>query len=256
MMEYENMKKNLDIILDNIVILAEQIGFKEEIDKFTLMDFLISNGYLLKDRNFTFNKDIPCRDLQDDVIFQFGIVPITGEGCCRHISSLAKLILDRFDIKNEIAAAVSLECLKENNKDIASLLNESEMIKQESYCNHAFNIVKIGNKDIAINLFPGVSSILYSINQNVAVEFFEDVDSENNYLVYNYSPFFEGRKDFDRIKPLSIEEQKDTFREVINTILVVQANRDLLEKFYANNRPYMEDIDNNYKKILVKEREL
>ena len=226
MMEYKNMKKNLDIILDNIVILAKEIGFKEEIDKFTLMDFLISNGYLLKDRNFTFNKDIPCRDLQDDVIFRFGIVPITGEGCCRHISSLAKLILDRFDIKNEIAAAVSLECLKENNKDIA------------------------------INLFPGVSSILYSINQNVAVEFFEDVDSENNYLVYNYSPFFEGRKDFDRIKPLSIEEQKDTFREVINTILVVQANRDLLEKFYANNRPYMEDIDNNYKKILVKEREL
>ena len=36
-MEYENMKKNLDIILDNIVMLAEQFGFKEEIDKFTLM---------------------------------------------------------------------------------------------------------------------------------------------------------------------------------------------------------------------------
>lgn len=249
-MEYENMKKNLDIILDNIVILAEQIGFKEEIDKFTLMDFLISNGYLLKDRNFTFNKDIPCRDLQDDVIFQFGIVPITGEGCCRHISSLAKLILDRFDIKNEIAAAVSLECLKENNKDIASLLNESEMIKQESYCNHAFNIVKIGNKDIAINLFPGVSSILYSIDQNVAVEFFEDVYSENNYLVYNYSPFFEGRKNFDKIEPFSMEEQENFVRECNNMVLVTRANLDLLDDFYRENKSYMDEIDANYQKVL------
>ena len=46
------MKKNLDIILDNIVMLAEQFGFKEEIDKFTLMELLISDGYLTKDRKF------------------------------------------------------------------------------------------------------------------------------------------------------------------------------------------------------------
>ena len=32
-------------------------------------------------------------------------------------------------------------------------------------------------------------------------------DLGTNYLIYNYSPFFEGRKDFDRIKPLNIEEK-------------------------------------------------
>ena len=39
-------------------------------------------------------------------------------------------------------------------------------------------------------------------------------------------------------------------------MLVTRANIDLLEKFYTNNRPYMEEIDNSYKKILVKERGL
>ena len=31
-------------------------------------------------------------------------------------------------------------------------------------------------------------------------------------------------------------------------MLVAKTNIDLLEKFYTNNRPYMEEIDNNYKK--------
>ncbi len=66
------MKKNLDIILDNIVILAEQFGFKEEIDKFTLMELLISDGYLTKDRKFVVNEDILYRDLYDDIIFELG----------------------------------------------------------------------------------------------------------------------------------------------------------------------------------------
>lgn len=34
---------------------------------------------------------------------------------------------------------------------------ESDIIKQESYCNHALNIVKISNKDIAFNLLLGMA---------------------------------------------------------------------------------------------------
>lgn len=253
-MEYENMKKSLDAILDNIVILADQIGFSDDIDKMVLMSMLINFGYLSKNDNYNGKIVEEALELYQGAIFELGLIPIIGNGCCRHISSLAKLILDKFNIKNEVTAAVRLKELK--NKDLTSLLNESEMIKQESYCNHALNIVKINNKDIALNLLPGVGSMLYSINKNVAVEFFEDIDKETNYLVYNYSPFFEGRKDFDRIRPLSIEEQEDILREGKNAMLVTRANIDLLEKFYINSTPYMEDIDNNYKKILIKEKRL
>ena len=35
-----------------------------------------------------------------------------------------------------------------------------------------------------------------------------------------------------------------------------RANIDFLEEFYTNNRPYMEEIDNSYKKILIKKRGL
>ena len=46
------MKKNLDIILDNIVILAEQIGFSDDIDKMVLMSMLINFGYLSKNDGY------------------------------------------------------------------------------------------------------------------------------------------------------------------------------------------------------------
>ena len=48
--EKDIMKKNLDKILDNIVLLADEFGFREEIDKFILMNLLISYGYLSKDK--------------------------------------------------------------------------------------------------------------------------------------------------------------------------------------------------------------
>ena len=104
--EKDIMKKNLDNILDNIVLLAEQFGFKEEIDKFTLMELLISDGYVAKDRKFVVNEDILYRDLYDDIIFELGVVPFTGQGGCRHTISLGNLLLDRFPIESEVSAAL------------------------------------------------------------------------------------------------------------------------------------------------------
>ena len=224
-MEYENMKKNLDIILDNIVILAEQFGFKEEIDKFTLMELLISDGYLTKDRKFVVNEDILYRDLYDDIIFELGVVPFTGEGCCRHTTSLAKLILDRFNIENEVSAA---------------LITDEE----------------INDRYMAFDVDVNKPIYLYSIEENKLTGFFQKKSLNSSYLIYNYSPFFEGKRNFNSITPLSILEQEDIVRNRSNLLLAARANIDLLEEFYTNNRPYMEEIDNSYKKILVKERGL
>lgn len=251
-MEYENMKKNLDIILDNIVILAKQFGFKEEIDKFTLMELLISDGYLTKDRKFVVNEDILYRDLYDDIIFELGVVPFTGEGCCRHTTSLAKLILDRFNIENEVSAALITD--KEiNSKELIAV---SDMVLQPLDCNHAVNIVKIDDRYMAFDVDVNKPIYLYSIKENKLTGFFQKESLNSSYLIYNYSPFFEGKRNFNSITPLSILEQEDIIRNHNNTLLVARANIDLLEEFYTNNRPYMEEIDNSYKKILVKERGL
>ena len=86
--------------------------------------------------------------------------------------------------------------------------------------------------------------------------FFQNESLNSSYLIYNYSPFFEGKRNFNSITPLSILEQEDIIRNHNNILLVARANIDLLEEFYTNNRPYMEEIDNSYKKILVKERGL
>lgn len=243
-MEYKKMKYNLDAILDNIILLQEEFGFTDEIDKLILMSTLVNYGYLSKDKKYT--EDITKKDLElyQGAIFELGVIPITGSGCCRHTASLAKLILDRFDIKNEVTAALSM------NNNTTDLLSQSEMIQQETFCNHALNIVNVNNKDLAINLLPNVGLLFYSIDNNIAVEFFDDANSKNNYLIYNYSPFFEGRKDFDKIKPLNVEEEEDILRSGRNTMLVINANIELLENFYKESNPYMEEVNNSYQKIL------
>ena len=97
---------------------------------------------------------------------------------------------------------------------------------------------------------------LYSIEENKLTGFFQKKSLNSSYLIYNYSPFFEGKRNFNSITPLSILEQEDIVRNRSNLLLAARANIDLLEEFYTNNRPYMEEIDNSYKKILVKERGL
>ena len=243
--EKDIMKKNLDKILDNIVLLADEFGFREEIDKFILMNLLISYGYLSKDKKIIFDKNILYTDLYDDIIFELGIVPITGAGCCRHITSLAKLILDKFKIENNVAATLVTNSMINSNE----MLQISELIGQELECNHAVNVAKLNGKYVAFDLAFDQMADLYSIDKNLLTRFFRGQSVKGSYLIYNYSPFFEGRKNFDKIEPFSMEEQENFVRECNNMVLVTRANLDLLDDFYRENKPYMDEIDTNYQKV-------
>ena len=242
------MKESLDNILDNVVLLANQFGLKDEIDKFTLMNILISYGYLSKDKTYKYSEDILYRDLYDDIIFELGIVPITGEGCCRHTTSLAKLILDRFNIENEVAASL----ITDKRIEPLKLLQLSELAGQALECNHAVNVVKIGDGHMAFDIeFDGLAH-LYSINNNLLTSFFQRENLNSSYFIYNYSPFFNDRREFDKITSLSKSEQEDIIRSCNNIALVVKSNIDLVEEFYLESKPYMDRIDDSYQKILKK----
>lgn len=70
------MKKNLDIILDNIVILAEQIGFSDDIDKMVLMSMLVNFGYLSKNDGYNGKITEEVLELYQGAIFELGLIPI------------------------------------------------------------------------------------------------------------------------------------------------------------------------------------
>ena len=44
--KYKNIEKQLDTILDNVLLLADNLWLKGDLDIFTLVTLLISNGYL------------------------------------------------------------------------------------------------------------------------------------------------------------------------------------------------------------------
>ena len=46
-----------------------------------------------------------------------------------------------------------------------------------------------------------------------------------------------------------MEEQENFVRECNNMVLVARANLDLLDDFYRENKPYMDEIDTNYQKV-------
>ena len=51
-----------------------------------------------------------------------------------------------------------------------------------------------------------------------------------------------------------MEDQENFVRECNNIVLVTRANLDLLDDFYRENKPYMDEIDTNYQKVYTKER--
>lgn len=243
--KYKNIEKQLDTILDNVLLLADDLGLKGDLDIFTLVTLLISNGYLSKDKNYNTVDNVEDLGIYENPIMELGVVPLIKDGCCRNSASLAKLMLDRFFIENDITAALRIT----DEIDSESLLDISEQIEQESLCNHAMGIVNINDKRIAFEVVPLFGANLYSINNNITTRF---LSSSNSHLVYNYSPFFEGKKNFSEITPISLDEQEYILRSCNNTSLIINANSYLLEEFYENNKPTIKNIEQDYQKVLVR----
>lgn len=246
------MKKNLDIILGNTTSLVNSLFQDKKMEQLMFVLDLITIGFFSVNDTYKYNDKIETYKFTDKSLFNFALVPFTGEGCCRHSAALLKVILDELNIKNEIVA-VDTSRKDKNLAEIRMFL--SEYHKKVIGANHLTNYVSIDNCEFFVDAAYEFENSVFAYNDNGFINYFYNKDNEENCpFLFNYSPHYEGRKDIRKIEALTIEKQqyiKETYDKVSSNLEDKLLEIVLMKK---ENKPYVEDINNNYQKVLTKER--
>ncbi len=254
--EYKSMLKNLNEIFNNAINLATDFNFDKEIEKLSLVHFLMSVGYFSISGRYPYNDSIKeiwkGMDFYEKVNIS-SLVPILGYGgCCRHTASLLKACLTNFGIKNDI---VSVD-VRENDPELTRIRHFlSEYHHKELSGDHVINYVSIDNSDLFVEGGnSGEDLFFYYGDKGLAFPFLEDNQSSEHLLLYNYSFCYDEKKNYDKIKPLSIDKQIKLLEDYAGTINTIENNMAMVIESYRENMPYMIDIKNSYQKVYAKER--
>lgn len=250
--EYQKMQKDFDIVLERTSSLINNVFPEQKIEQAILAADLISIGFFSSTGRYKCNKDLIEIGFLTDLLFELAIVPFTGEGSCRHSSALLKLLLDKLAIKNEM---VGIDNSKKD-EDIAKIrMFLSEFHHKKLEVNHTANYVEIDNDKFFIEPANDSNSILLSYNEEGFLNhFWPKLIEENRSFLYNYSAFYNGRKPITETAPMSVKRQREFMSKYNKVTHTIQNNINLINFFKAQNEQYVESINNNYQKILIKER--
>ena len=253
--EYKKMIKYLNCIFENMINLSNKFSLNKEIEKLSLAYFLVSKGYFSSSGRYLYNKNIEEIGLgvNHDTIIPLSLVPIMGNGgCCRHTASLLSQSLNSFNIKNDFVIVDTSEREVELSR-IRHFL--SEFHQKQLYSTHAINYVSMDNVDFFVESGnDGQTLDFYYGDEGLAFPFFQDNSVTNHYLLYNYSVFYKNKKNYDKIKPVSVDKQSEILADYNKTVKLIDNNIDIVIESYMDNIPYMADIKDNYQKVYTKER--
>ncbi len=254
--EYKSMLKNLNEIFNNAINLSTKFNFDKEIEKLSLVHFLMSVGYFSISGRYPYNDSIKeiwkGMDFYEKVNIS-SLVPILGYGgCCRHTASLLKACLTNFGIKSDI---VSVD-VRENDPELTRIRHFlSEYHHKELSGDHVINYVSIDNSDLFVEGGNSGEDLFFHYgDKGLAFPFLEDNRSSEHLLLYNYSFCYDEKKNYDKIKPLSIDKQIKLLEDYAGTINTIENNMAMVIESYRENMPYMIDIKNSYQKVYAKER--
>lgn len=250
--EYQKMKNDLDIVLERTSTLIENVFPNQKIEQAIFASNLISMGYFSVTGKYTYNDKTTEIGFYKDLFFELALVPFTGEGCCRHSSALHKLLSERLGIENEM---VLVDTTK-TEEDIARIkMFLSEFHHKRLGENHTANYVTIGADKFFIEpLYESDGTLLSYNEEGFLNHFWPKLIEENRNFLYNYSSYYEGRKPITETSAMSVKRQREFISKYNKVTHTIQNNLNLINFFKAQNGQYVENINNNYQKVLVKER--
>lgn len=123
--DIKKIRKIYDEVLKNYIKLNNNFEFKNPIELYTFYHHMFSDGYLSKGHTFVSENNNVY-----DIDSIYGVNILNGKGCCRHISSMFKDILNHLKIDNNLLlvtenwAKVEIFSLKEK---IESLMLDTEL---------------------------------------------------------------------------------------------------------------------------------
>lgn len=250
--EYQKMRNDLDIILERTSTLIDHVFPNQKIEQAIFAADLISMGYFSSTGKYIYNRNVAEIGFYKDLFFELSLVPFTGEGCCKHTSALHKLLSERLGIENEMVGIDDTK-IEEDVARMKMFLSEFHHKKLEGY--HTANYITIGDDKFFIEPAYEGNGILLSYNEEGFMNhFWPKLTEENRNFLYNYSPFYEGRKPITETSTMSVKRQREFISKYNKVTHTIQNNLNLINFFKAQNGQYVENINNNYQKVLVKER--
>lgn len=171
--EYNEIKRIYDNIINNYSELSLMFNLKNPIEIYLMYLLSLYNGYLSKTDNFTYYDNeslfINCKCLK-------GADVLNGYGVCRHISAMLKDIYDKMNINNEI---------------LPIYLNEEKTKKRIITSNHVINIVSDKNKSYLLD--PTNSYVWYKVGKKCLIHINkEDISIAsitNQFDILSYSDY-------------------------------------------------------------------
>lgn len=248
-------------VLDNYNDLNKTFNFSNPIEMSVLLNYATYNGYLSKDKVFTFGDENV-----NDIYGIRGANILAGNGVCRHIAKFFgdvltlnnihnDLICVSNDESNEIAtvkdALLQSKELELDDKRIEKVSLELQKLEDENNfrmnnATHCINFVYDGKNSYFID--PTNESLLYTFN------------ADKNTLSYKYHDvvkiFYDKSKSYsdDKLRKFSKykylpgmdEEEYNALKK--KTTTYIDDGIDVLEKFYNDNNEAYDEIHNLIKK--------
>ena len=267
--EYVEMKDSLNNILDNVVLLAKEYGFSEEVSQATLVTTLVAMGLLSEPRSYIYDTETTKIGFNNDIILELALELVaTGKGCCRNTAPLAKLALDKFAIENKLIVTnlnVKQKLLLTKLK--VMLANRCQLYGQ---VNHITNYVQ--SMDTSFLIEPTSNdflAMLYYIDKGT-IKIFDNYNrlnfmfgkmqrtKDSVFPAYNRGIFSQlpEMMDFEHMEKPTLEQQDEILNKYSKTVLTILSNLDLAEKFHDDNKDNFSNITNSYQKVLKREKSI
>lgn len=246
--DYKKIKLLYDEVIKETVKLLNLFEVKNATEVFATYIYLYRKGYLSYEKNFQYSsnmKDFPCFH---------GVDIIKGKGVCRSISSMFTDISCQFGLS---ASNIVVKMFDTNS--ITSLTTATINIeKNDSIINKLFDILSryspIGNHLVTIIDGEGIFDPTNDIFLNMlSKKEYADICSDEIIIKYSYLSNFiikilnilntnlKMAKSYSRISKKDYIEYYKTYKEIL---LVLENNKDILERFYNEHKELYCEINN------------
>ena len=258
---YKNTKQpvlfeNFAIFLDNFTSFANTFDVKSGISLITLTSYMIHNGIVSEKGSYTYKyTDDDIWNLENEEDFNTALRIFSGEACCRHTASFAKLILDSFNIQNYTVCTYNNEDnLDENLLQILRFLNETRH-KSLGYNrqNHVFNYINDGGLEFFIDITYSTMLLFYG-DKGLAHNFNPRLSSV--LPLYNYDFYGIKNIDFSKVKPLTKEQRLELDAKVNHDLDKFKINHSLFLEFYLQNKELYHNINEAYNGLYEEQKKL
>lgn len=239
--DYNKIKIEYQEIVKNYNKMNKLFNLNDPIEVYTMFNHLLYNGYLSVNKKFEYYKK------ENDIDSKLGVNIITGQGVCRHISSLLTDILNDYGIEAcNLIVYISKEkeiSLKDKKfLEILKILPNYIQEKQaEMYGNHA---ISCAFKDDKSYYLDSTNKFTGRINDNKIIV----CDDYKFIPKLNMTKFINEKMQYLKLKQRLIDSNPSISKEeekilIDKTINICDDNKDIFEKFYNENKEIYQEIN-------------